>query len=173
VVQRAVRRHNFFSLAQPVVDGHDHGDLGGEVEAFAHIRVVRVVFLVGVVEAERGDRGAQHFHGRGRRRNGAQQIDYAKVEAAGERELRLKLAQFELAGENAVPQQVCGLLEGGVHGQLVNVDAPIGQDASISVDPADPGVGCNNPLQTLSSDSGRHSSRLSLLLFLYGTRRLL
>ena len=173
VVQRAVGRHHFFSLAQPVVDGHDHGDLRGQVIALAHVGVVRIVFLIGVVEAERRDRGTQHFHRRGRRGDAAQQIDNAHVKAPGERKLRLELAQLELAGKNAVPQQAGSLLEGGVHGQLVNVDAPIGQDAGFSVDPADTGVRRDNSLQTLSSDSSRHRPRLSLLLFFYWTQRLL
>jgi hypothetical protein len=44
----------------------------------------------------------------------------------------------------------------------VNVNTAIGQHARFSVDPADPGVGRNNSFQTLSSDSGRHSFRISL-----------
>jgi hypothetical protein len=64
--------------------------------------------------------------------------------------LRLKLAQRQLVGQDAVPEQVGGLLEGRVLGQLVNVDAAIGQDARLSVDPADSGVRRNNSFQTLS-----------------------
>ena len=65
VGERAVGRNNLKPFAQAVVDGHDHGDLRGQVVGLAHVGVVGVVFLVGVVKAERGDRGAQHFHGRG------------------------------------------------------------------------------------------------------------
>src|SRR5208337_3298265 len=115
--------HNFLSLAQPVVDSHYHGNLGSEVVALAHVGVVGVVFFVGVVEAERRDRGAQHFHGRGGSGDAAQQIDDANVEVACEGKLSLELAQFEPAGKDAVPQQAGGLLKRGVHSQLVNVDA--------------------------------------------------
>jgi hypothetical protein len=39
----------------------------------------------------------------------------------------------------------------------VDIDAPIGQDARFSVDPADAGVRGNNSFQSLSSDSSGHS----------------
>ena len=87
----------------------------------------------------------------------AQHVDDALIECAGQGQLRLELAQGELVGQDAVPEQVGGLLEGRVLGQLVNVDAPIGQHARFSVDPADAGVRCDNSFQTLSSDSSRHS----------------
>jgi hypothetical protein len=161
VVERAVGRHNLQALAQAVVDGHDHGDLRGQVVALAHVGVVGVVFLVGVVKAERGDRGAQHLHGRGRGGNAAQHVDDAEVQPPGQRQLRLELAQGELVGQNAVPEQVGGLLEGRVLGQLVDVDSAVGQHARFSVDPADAGVCRDNSFQTLPSDSSRHSLRIS------------
>ena len=74
-----------------------------------------------------------------------------------------KLAQRELVGQDAVPQQVGGFFEGRVLGQLVNVDAAIGQHARVSVDPADAGVRRDNSFQTLSSDSSRHSLWISPL----------
>ena len=160
MAERAVGRNNLQSLAQPVVDGHDHGDLRGQVVAFAHVGVVGVVFLVGIVKAERGDRGAQHLHRRGRGGKAAQHVDDALVERAGQSQLRLELAQRELVGQDAVPKQISGLLEGRVHGQLVNVDSAIGQHTGFSVDPADAGVRRNNSFQTLSCDSSRHSLRI-------------
>ena len=89
-------------------------------------------------------------------REAAQQVDDALIEGAGEGQLGLEFAQLELVGKMAVPQQVGGLFEAGVLGQLVNVDAAIGEHARISIDPADAGVGGNNSFQTLSSDSSRH-----------------
>ena len=93
MIERAVGRHNLQALAQAVVDGYDHGDLRGQVVTFADVGVVGVVFLVGVVKAERGDGGAQDLHRRGRGGNGAEHIDDAEVQAAGQRELRRKFAQ--------------------------------------------------------------------------------
>ncbi len=165
VVERAVGGDDFKAFAEAVVDGHDHGDLRGEVVGLAHIGVVGVVFLVGVVKAERRHGSSQHFHGRGGGRKAAQHVDDALVEGAGKGELRLELAQVELVGQVTIPEEIGGFLEGGVFGQLVNVDAPIGQHARFSVDPADAGVRCNNSFQTLSSDSSGHSLRNSLLRF--------
>ena len=100
VIERAVGRNNFLSFAEAVVNGHDHGDLGGEVVGLAHVGVVGVVFLVGVVKAERRHGSSQHFHGRGGGREAAQHIDDALVEDAGEGELGLKFAQVELVGQD-------------------------------------------------------------------------
>ena len=49
-------------------------------------------------------------------------------------------------------------------GQLVNVDAAVGEDARFSVDPADAGVRGDNSFQALSCDSSRHSLYFSLYL---------
>ncbi len=101
-------------------------------------------------------------------RKAAQHVDEALVERTGKGQLRLELAQGELVGEVSIPEEVSGLLEGGVLGQLVNIDAPIGQHARFSVDPADTGVRCNNSFKSLSSDSSGHSLRNSLIRILFG-----
>jgi hypothetical protein len=49
-----------------------------------------------------------------------------------------------------------------VLGQLVNVDAAVGKDARISVDPANAGVRSDNSLKALSCDGSRHSLCFSL-----------
>src|SRR5450631_1844598 len=51
VGERAVGRNDLKPFAHSVVDGDDHGDLRSQVIGLAHIGVVGVVFLVGVVEA--------------------------------------------------------------------------------------------------------------------------
>ena len=157
VGEGAVGRNDFEALADAVVDGDDHGDLRGEVVGLAHVGVVRVVLFVGVVEAERRHGSSQHLHRRGGGGKGAQQVDDALVEGAGQGQLRREFAQLEFAGQAAVPEQVGGLLEAGVLGQLVDVDAAIGEHARFSVNPADSGVGGNNSFKTLTSDSSGHS----------------
>ncbi len=161
VGEGAVGRNDFLALANAIVNGHHHGDLRGEVVGLAHVGVVRVVFLVGIVKAQCRHRSSQHFHGRGGGGKASQHVDDALVEGAGQGQLRGELAQGELIGQHAVPEQVGGFLEGGVLGELVDVDAAIGEDPRISVDPADTGVRGNNSLKTLSSDSSRHTLCLS------------
>ena len=166
VAQRAVGRHDLLALADAVVNGHDHGDLRGQVVGLAHVGVVGVVLFVGVVEAERRNRRAQHFHGRGRGRKAAQQVDDPLVERPRQSQLGGKFAQRELVGKDAVPEQIGGFLEGRVLRQLVDIDAPIGQHARLSIDPANSGVRRNNSFQTLTSDSsGHHPFDLPLPLF--------
>jgi hypothetical protein len=48
-----------------------------------------------------------------------------------------------------------------VLGQLVNVDAAVGEDARFAVDPANAGVRGDNSFQAFSCDSSRHSLSFS------------
>ena len=77
--------------------------------------------------------------------------------AAGKGELRREFAQFEFAGQAAVPQQVGGLFKAGALGEFVDVDAAVGQYARFSINEANSGIGGNNSFKTLTSDSSGHS----------------
>src|SRR5581483_3373249 len=104
----AVGRNNFLTLSNAIVDGYDHGNLGGKVIGLADVRVVGVVLFVGVVEAERRHRGSQNLHGSRAGGEAAKQIDDALIEDAGKGKLGLKFAQLKLVGQAAVPQQEGG-----------------------------------------------------------------
>ena len=155
--QRAIRWHNLKALADSIVNRHDHGYLRGQVVRFAHVGVVRIVFLVSVVKTQRRDRRAQNFHWRRRRRKALQKIDHPLIENASECQLRRELAQLQRMRKNPVPQKIGRLLEGRFFSQLMDVDTAVRQNACVSVDPANARVGSNNSFQTLSSDDGRHS----------------
>src|SRR6185437_11356526 len=156
VRESTIRTNNFLTLANAIVDGHDHGDLRCQIVRFAHIGFVRVVLLIGVVKAESGDGGAQHFHRGGRGRETTQHVYDALVERAGESELGSKLTKLQLVRQNAVPKQVRGFLKRGVLSQFVNIDTAIRQHSSVSVDPADTRVGGYDSFKALSSNSSRH-----------------
>ena len=46
---------DLLALADAIEDGDDHGDLRGETEAFAEVRVVAGVGFVGVIDGEERD----------------------------------------------------------------------------------------------------------------------
>ena len=63
VGERTVWRDRLLAFAQPVISGHDHGNLRSQPQRLAHIGVVFVVGFVRIVERKRRNRRAQHFHG--------------------------------------------------------------------------------------------------------------
>jgi len=65
-----------------VEEGDDHGDLRGEAERFADVGVVVAVGLVGVVDAEERDGGAEDLHGRSVGGDGAEEIGDFGIEGA-------------------------------------------------------------------------------------------
>ncbi len=93
VAERTIGRNDFETFAKPVVDGDDHGDLRGQVVGFADIGIVRVVFFVGVVKAERRHRSSQHLHGSRGGGKRAQHFHDALIERPGQGQLRRELAK--------------------------------------------------------------------------------
>ncbi len=63
-------------------------------------------------------------------------VDDARVELAGGGEFGGEGGQLGRVGQLAEPEQIGGLFEGGLAGELVDVDATIGKDAGLSVDEA-------------------------------------
>ena len=61
-------------------------------------------------------------------------------------------------GELAEPEEIGGLLEGGALSEFVDVDAAIGEDAGVAVDPADGRRGGDDAFQAFRCDSGRHKT---------------
>ena len=74
-----------------------------------------------------------------------------------------KFLQFSLRGQLAIPQQVAGLFKVGVVGQFVNVDAAVGEDALISVDVADAGIGSDDSFQALGGVRGGQAGHIPSL----------
>ena len=158
VRERAVGFDDWLAFADAIEDGDDHGDLRGEAVGLADVGVVRLVGFVGVVDAEQRDGGAQHLHRRGAGGDAAQEVDDLGVELAGGGEMRGELGEFGGVGQLAEPEQVGGLFEGGALGELVDVDAAVGEDAGVSVDPADGGVGGDDAFQAFRCDSSGHKT---------------
>ena len=109
------------ALADAIVEGDQHGDLRGEPEALAQVRVVGVVRLVGVVAAQRGDRRPQDFHRRHVFGKGAQQLDDLRIDDARLGQFLAKGIQLSGFGQPAVPEEVSGFLEVRLLGELVDV----------------------------------------------------
>ncbi len=137
VGERLVGFDEGLAFADAVEEGDDHRDLRGEAEGFADVRVVRAVGFVGVVDAEERDGGAEDLHGRGVGGDAAEEVDDLWVELARGGEVPVEVGQFRGVGQFAEPEEVGALFEGGALGELVDVDAAIGEDAGVAVDPAD------------------------------------
>src|SRR5262249_10330159 len=87
----------------------------------------------------------------------AKQRDDGRIELALFGQAFMQFAKLLASGQLAEPQQVAGLLEVRVVGELVDVDAAIREHTAIAVDEADSGVGGNNALKTLGSMSCGHA----------------
>src|SRR5580658_7901882 len=59
-----------------------------------------------------------------------------------------------------VPQQVGGLFIGGAFRKLMDIDAAIGENSGLAVNPANTRVGSDNAFESLSSYSSRHSFQM-------------
>ena len=68
----------------------------------------------------------------------------------------VKSASSDGVGEFAEPEEVGGLFEGGALGELVDVDAAVGENAGVAVDPADGGAGGDDAFQAFRCDSSGH-----------------
>jgi hypothetical protein len=156
VGERLVGLDDGFALADAVEDGDDHRDLGRETVGFAYVGVVAAVCLVGVVDAEKRDGGAEDLHGCGVGGNAAEEVDDLWIEFACGGEMPGEFSKLSGRGEFAEPEEVGALLEGGSLCEFVDIDAAIGEDAGVAVDPADGGRGGDDAFQALWCDSGRH-----------------
>ena len=92
---------------------------------------------------------------------GAEEVVDLRGKLAGGGELVREVGEFVVTGKVAEPQQVGSFLEGGLIGELVDIDAAVGQHTGIAVDPANAGVGCHYPFETFG-----HCRRCHLLPFL-------
>ena len=119
MAQPGARRHRLLAAAQPVVRGDHHRNLGGQTDPLAAGRVRRVVSRLRVVRGERGHRRAQHVHGVRVLHRADDIVDRLREQA---RFLERPVEGLELApgGKLAVQQQIGGLLEGGVGGEIVD-----------------------------------------------------
>ena len=127
------RRYRVPALANMVVRGHDHRHLRGEPDALAAGRVERVVARLGVVRGKRGHGGPQHVHGV----RVLHRADHV-VDCAGQRAglLQRPVEGLELGPrrEFAVQQQVGGLFERRVRGEIVNGVAAVAELAGPPID---------------------------------------
>ncbi len=63
----------------------------------------------------------------------------------------------EFAGKAAVPEQVGRFFKAGFLGEIVDVDAAVGQHAGFTINETNAGISGNNSFKTLANDRGRHS----------------
>ena len=142
------------AFADAVEDGDQHGDLGGEVKALAEVGFRGGGFRVGVVDGEQGDGGAEDLHGAGVFGQGAEEVDDGGGEFAGGGELLGEGAELGGVGKFAVPEEIGGFFEGGSVGELVDVDAAVGEDALGAVDEADGGLVGDDVLEAFGGGGG-------------------
>ena len=127
----------FLAIADSVGGGHDGRDLSGQAIGLSQVGRFVVGSCVGIVVGKRRDSRAQDIHGRGVRGQALQQLKHRLRQGPAPTHDRCYFVQVRLLGEAAEPQQVADFLERRMLRQIVDVDAPIGQDPLLSVDPAD------------------------------------
>ena len=81
-------------------------------ESLADVGVMLVIAFVWIVEAQRRNGGAQHFHGGSGLGEGAQQVvDSSGSDETGFGQAAAKVFQFSSIGQTAEPEQVGGLFK--------------------------------------------------------------
>src|SRR5581483_6939187 len=98
---------------------------------------------------------AQHVHGKGSARELPQKGENSRIQLARLCQRPPQLFEFATGRQLAVPQEVADLFEGGILGQVMDINATVGQDAPVSIYVADAGDGGDNAFQTLGRQSGR------------------
>ena len=139
-----------------LVGGNDRRRLRGHPHRLGDVCLVGGVVRLGIVKGERRERRPQRVHGGGVARKVRHQRQHLGRQAAVRGKLRAELVQRFTGRQRPEPQQVGGLLERGMAGQFVDVDAPVGQLALGTDDVADRGIGRNDILET--GLSCRHTS---------------
>jgi isocitrate dehydrogenase (NAD+) len=134
---------------QPLVGGDDLGGLGHQPVGLAQVGLLRLL-VVGVEGGRRRHRRPQGGHGAGPRGQGADQLDQERVKGALGPQGGDRLGQLGGGRQLQVVQQVDGLFEGGVLGQVGDVVAGVEELALAAVDVGDPGLGGDHALESLA-----------------------
>src|ERR671910_701663 len=134
---------------QPLVGGDDLGGLGHQPVGLAEVGLRRPV-VVGVEGGRGRHRRPQGGHRAGPPGQGADQLDQQGVEHALGPQGGHRLRQLGRGRQLQVVEQVDGLLEGGMGGQVGDVVAGVEELALPAVDVGDPGLGGDHALESLA-----------------------
>ena len=155
VAEVGVRFDRVAAVADVVVGCDQRRHLRGDAVAFAQGGLRRVVPDLWVEGGERGDGGAQHVHGVGVA-DAADDVDHAARHFASAAHLGFEACQLLRGRQFAVDEQVGGLFEGGVLGEVVDRVAAVLECARATID-----VG---GLRAVEVDAGQASVNLLLVV---------
>ena len=133
VAEPGARRHRSSALADVVVCGHDHRHLRREPDALAAGRLHRVVAGFGIERGERGHRGPQHVH-RMRILHRPDDVVNGAGELARLFHRAVEGVELRRGRELAVQQEVGGLFERRVRGEIVDRVAAVPELAGPTID---------------------------------------
>ena len=148
--------HHLLPFSDSIVNGNDHRDLRCECVCLAHVRIVIDRFLIGIVERQRGNRGAQNLHRRGALREAPHHLDDARIDLARLRQPLPEVLQFLSFRKCSEPQQVADFFKVGVLGEFVDVDATISKNAFVTIDIADSRISGDDSFKTFCGGRCRH-----------------
>jgi hypothetical protein len=127
--------NGIFPMGHAVVGGDDCGELSRETAGLIKVCLRRSVVRLRVKASHGGYSGAQDIHGVAVF-DGSQDIDHLLGDGAALGQTGRELIQLAAVGELAVPEEIGGLLESGLVGQVVDVVAAVEQLASLAIDVA-------------------------------------
>ena len=86
-----------------------------------------------------------------------QEADDRGIELALARQTELELLEFGAGGKASEPEEVAALLEVGVGGQLMDVDAAIGEYSLVAIDVANARISCGDAFQAFRRIGNGHA----------------
>ena len=97
-----VALHHWLSIAQTVERGDDGGGLRHQTPRLLHARFDGIIAFFGIVQAEHGNRGAQHIHGSAFG-HFSQKLGHFFGNRARLDQVRLQRVELRLLGKSPVP----------------------------------------------------------------------
>src|SRR5207302_4961525 len=119
-----------------------------------NVGIVVILLKFGIVERQRRNRRSQNIHRKSMLGGHAQQVEDGCIQLAFLSQPLAKFAQLVALRQSSEPQQVAGFLKIGVVGEVVDIDAAIGQDALFTIDVANAGNGSYDAFKSFGGMAG-------------------
>src|SRR6267143_329766 len=137
VAQPRVGSEGPLAFPDPIVRGHDRGELGRKPQRLSRVRGLRVVVPLWIEVAHVGDGRPQDVHRRRVIGHRPEELQDRRGKGPGRGEVRPPLLEFRVIGEMPLEQEKGRLLERGVLREVPDVVPAVQEAPALTVDETD------------------------------------